>query len=531
MNLQEQFNNQALVLDQLTEVSIALSTERDYRQLLDLILSRALLLARCDAGSLYIVNEPAAKDEDGKKTLRFVAAENHSVNFSFREMELPLTRKSLAGFVALTGEALNIEDAWAIPDDAPYAFNRGFDEETGYRTKSLLVLPMKNHKGQVTGVLQLINRKRDPSEMLDSPETVEKQVIPFAEEDARLMWAVGSLAAVSIDNNRLYESIEQLFEGFVKASVTAIEQRDPTTSGHSLRVSRLTVSLAEILNRTDAGPYADICFSDEQLKEMRYAGLLHDFGKVGVREQVLVKAKKLYPHELERIETRLELAHLYMEREYLLKKMALLSEQGNGIADRMRELDQEFSESIRRLESFRETIDVSNRPTVLPEGEFSALREIAATAFTDRLGERHPLLEPAEVAVLSLPKGSLSDAERREIESHVTHTFNFLRQIPWTPELSEIPNIALRHHEKLNGKGYPDGVTAEKIPLQSRIMSVVDIFDALSASDRPYKKAVPIEKALDILRFEAKDGFLDSDLVESFIEAKVYEVTAGMVHR
>ncbi|MEW5764754.1 MAG: HD domain-containing phosphohydrolase [Acidobacteriota bacterium] len=522
MTRDREFDDQALILDQLTEVSLALSTERDFRKLLDLILSRALLLARCDAGSLYIRVPDDDPENPGPPRLRFVAAQNASVAFRFREAELPITERSLAGHAALTGEPLLIEDAYAIPASAPYRFNAGFDRETGYRTRSLLVLPMTNPKGEVTGVLQLINRKRDPTALLDSPQAVEREVVPFDAATTRLMKAVGSLAAVAVDNARLYENIERLFEGFVKASVTAIEQRDPTTSGHSLRVSALCVGLAEAAGREERGALAGISFSDEQVRELRYAALLHDFGKVGVREHVLVKAKKLYPFEMERIETRLEVARLHRERAILLQKVEAALGSDPDRAARLAALDRALAFSESDLARFRETILRANEPTVLPEGDFSTLQEIAAASFTDREGRPHALLEPREVAILSIRKGSLTEEERLEIESHVTHTYEFLKKIPWTGELRRIPEIAFAHHEKINGRGYPRRVSGTEIPVQSRIMTVADIYDALSASDRPYKRAVPPERALAILEEEARDGFLDPDLVGLFIGARIW---------
>lgn len=520
--LQQDFDVQSLILDQLTEVAIALSTERDYPRLMQLILSRAILLSGCDAGSLYLL----ITDAEGKPSkLLFVAAQNNSVTVPFRLMELPVSPASLAGYVATTGETLLIDDAYAIPREAPYRHNRAYDDQTGYRTRSQLVLPMTNHKGQITGVLQLINKKRDPSLPLQTTEDVAAQVIPFDPETTRLMKAVGSLAAVAIDNYRLYESIERLFEGFVQASVTAIEQRDPTTSGHSLRVSILTVDLAEKVSRVETGPYAGQRFTEDQFRELRYAAILHDFGKVGVREQVLVKAKKLYPFELERVLTRFELARLYHERDLLMRKAAILTEGGPDAPRKLEELDRQLAAGLADLEQTLEVILRSNEPTVLPEGDFSALQKILGYSFTDRHGDCHSLLEPEEVSVLSIRKGSLSEDERLQIESHVTHTYNFLKQIPWTPELRGVPDIAYGHHEKLNGRGYPRQITGEAIPVQSKIMTVPDIFDALSAADRPYKKAVPVEKALDILQLEAGDGLLDRNLVDLFIDAKVYEKT------
>lgn len=528
-NKRSALDNPSFIVERLTEVSIALSAERDYRRLLELILRKAIQLAGCDAGSLYIL-VPGDEEREEPRRLRFAAAQNDSVAFRFQEAEMPLSRESLAGYVAVTGQTLSIDDAYTIPDGAPYRINKDFDRETGYRTRSLLVLPMTNHRGDVTGVLQLINNKRDPTAGLSDPEAVEAQVIPFDPATRHLMQAVGSLAAVSIDNQQLYANIERLFEGFVKASVTAIEQRDPTTSGHSLRVSVLTTGLAERADRA-GGALSTVAFTPAQMRELRYAALLHDFGKVGVREHVLVKAKKLYPHELERILTRLETARLIYERDALGRKLACALEGGPGRDERLGIIDGEMEKAQSDLDAFRETILRANEPTVLPEGDFSTLAAIAAASFTDRFGHRTQLLNESEAAILSIPKGSLSDIERQEIESHVIHTYHFLRQIPWTPELCAVPAIAYGHHEKLDGRGYPRGVKSEDIPVQSRIMTVADIYDALTAADRPYKKAVTVEKALDILANEAKEGMLDADLVDLFIDSRAFELTADMVDR
>ncbi len=509
----------AEALKHLTEVSLALSTERDHQALLGLILTKARDLADCDAGSLYLV------EREPKECLRFVLAQNDSVHVPFKASEMPLDKRSLAGYVALTGEILNLEDAYRLPPTAPYHFNRVFDEKVGYVTRSMLVLPMSNHRGEITGVIQLINRKRDATARITSREAADAHVVGFDGHLTELLRAVASMAAVAIDNATLIQNIQALFEGFVKASVTAIEQRDPTTSGHSSRVAILTVGLAELVDRTSDGPFRDVRFSREHLKELRYASILHDFGKVGVREQVLVKAKKLYPQDLERVLTRLEMARLYKEREILHRKVALFEGGAKGGDPRLAELEAQLAALVQELDAYREVVLKANEPTVLPEGEFSVLQQIARSSFSDLRGADRPLLEPEEVRILSIRKGTLTEEERLEIESHVTHTFNFLSQIPWTPELKGVPEIAYGHHEKLNGRGYPRGVAAALIPVQPRMMSVSDIFDALSASDRPYKRAVPVEKTLDILQMEAKEGMLDLDLVRLFIEGKIYEKT------
>jgi HD-GYP domain-containing protein (c-di-GMP phosphodiesterase class II) len=488
--------------------------------LLTMILSKARELSRADAGSLYLLDEV-----DGVKQLRWKLAQNDSIDVeAFEEKVLPITRKSLAGYVAMTGETLVIDDAYNLPEGAEYEINRSFDETNGYLTKSLLVFPMTNHAGEVIGVLQLINRRRATAPARLSATTVPDNVIPFDQDTADIMRALASQAAVAVENNLLYESIERLFEGFVTAAVTAIEQRDPTTSGHSFRVADLTVELARVVDRIDRGHFADVRFTPDQVREIRYASLLHDFGKVGVREQVLVKEKKLYPVQLENIRGRFEFLMKCVEHEASRKKIDYLLAHGrDDFDDFCAHADGEAAERILKLQKDFAFIAQSNEPTVLPEGDFQFLQALAARDYVDIRGDKRLLVDPEEARILSIRKGNLDAAERLEIESHVTHTYNFLQKIPWTRDLAAVADIAYAHHEKLNGRGYPRKLTAADIPIQSRMMTVSDIYDALTASDRPYKRAVPTERALDILRMEMGEGLLDPALVDTFIEAKVYE--------
>jgi HD-GYP domain-containing protein (c-di-GMP phosphodiesterase class II) len=388
----------------------------------------------------------------------------------------------------------------------------------------MLVLPMRTHKDEVIGVLQLINRKRNADAMLSSEAVVEREVLAYDHRSVELVNALASQAAVAIENSILYEDIERLFEGFVMASVKAIEQRDPTTSGHSSRVATLTCGLAEAVDRGGPGKYRDVRFTREQLRELRYAGLLHDFGKVGVREQVLVKQKKLYPWDLDIIRHRFAYLLQGADLQYERERANYLSQHGEknyGEANsRLNDIRRARREELQR---FLDNIIRANEPTVLPEGSFDDLRDINERTYIDFDGVERPLLRDEELRFLMIRKGNLDDQERREIESHVTHTFRFLEQIPWTRELKGIPEIAYGHHEKLNGRGYPRRVTATEIPIQTRMMTISDIFDALTATDRPYKRAVPYERALDILGMEAKDGMIDGDLLAAFTEARVYE--------
>jgi len=386
------------------------------------------------------------------------------------------------------------------------------------------VIPMKDHKEQVIGVLQLINRKRHFEAVLATPDDVDQQVVPFSKRTVELVTALAGQAAVAIENGQLYREIERLFEGFVQAAVRAIEQRDPTTFGHSGRVANMTVRLAAVVDRADDGPYRAVKFTREQLREIRYAGLLHDFGKVGVREQVLVKAKKLYPLQLELIRQRHDFVRRSAEREFWRKRAEFLETHGRtGYEQFLQSLQQEHAAELVELERFMTTVLQANEPTVLPATNFEELLVLAGRTYQDLADVPRPYLTDKEVRYLTIPKGSLDEAERLEIESHVNHTYSFLKEIPWTRELHDIPLIAYGHHEKLDGHGYPRGVTGDAIPVQTRMMTISDIYDALTAADRPYKPAVAPARALDIMDEEVRAGQLDGQLFQLFVDVKVFE--------
>ncbi len=522
-------------MEELNRIGVALSATRDVRALFGLILASSREITAADAGSLYVVEEARPEEiatGSSERRLRFKLTQNDSLQFPFTEFTLPITESSVAGYVAQHGETLNVADAYTLlpglgSPDRLYRFNPQYDQGTGYRTRSVLTLPMKNGKGEVLGVLQLINCKRNRAARLDSLEAVEREVQPFPERAVRLALSLASQAAVAYENSRLYQDIEALFEGFVQAAVTAIEQRDPTTSGHSQRVSTMTVGLAEIVDRADAGPYAGVRFTREQMKEIRYAALLHDFGKVGVREEVLVKSRKLYPAQLAVVQTRFDYLCKELEACSERRKLqALLNSCREDALAQIAAIEQEYHRRLAELDDYFEFILQVNEPTVLPAGQFDRLIEIARQTYRDPRGNVRNLLTPEEVRFLSIPKGSLDAQERQQIESHVVHSFNFLMQIPWTKEIKEIPRIARAHHEKLDGSGYPYRLKGDEIPLQAKIMTVCDIFDALSAADRPYKKAVLPERALEILALSVRDNELDPVLFQLFVNAKIYQLTS-----
>lgn len=499
-------------LRELAGVGMALMTERDPDRLLRTILAKARQLTASDAGSLYLVEE----DEHGERRLCFALTQNDSIDVPFVAYTLPLDTTSVAGYAAVTGQTLRVSDAYDLPADAPYRLNRSFDERFGYRTCSMLVVPMVDHPGSVVGVLQLINRKRDPAARIDGAEAAERWVVPYRPREMELVQALAGQAAVSIENSRLYRQVENLFESFVKAAVVAVDQRDPTTSGHSVRVATLTCDLAAALERGGRGRYAGVRFTPEQMRELRYASLLHDFGKVGVREEVLVKPKKLPPLLMERVQARFAFIRRTLEMEHY-RARAHAAERGERPAG-----DAAARARLAELERVRALVMAANEPSILPEQAAAELDELARLTFAGPEGTPLPYLTEEELAYLRIPKGSLTDEERREIESHVEQTYHFLVQIPWTGDLRNVAEIAYGHHEKLNGRGYPRGVTEAAIPPQTRMMTVADIFDALTASDRPYKRAVSAERAIDILHMEARDGLLDADLVETMVESGVY---------
>lgn len=513
------------ITKELLNIGIALSAERDNDTLLDLILLKSREITKADAGSLYLL---VTDEKTGEKNLLFKIAHNDSNPTDFTEFKMPLNTKSIAGYVAVNKEAINIKDAYRIPKRQKISFNKSYDEATGYRTKSILTVPMLDHKEKIIGVIQLINRKKDFSKILSDKKTVNAAVEPFNSENESLVRSLASQAAVSLENNRLYDEIEALFEGFVRAASKAIESRDPTTSGHSNRVAALTVELARAVDKCGNGAYKDVHFSTEQIKELRYASLLHDFGKVGVREHVLVKAQKLYAFQLDLIRVRFAYIIKAVQSEMNERRFEYFKNHGeNAYQKKEKEIAAEEQRRIEEIKEYMQVVIDANEPKLLEENPAHIIDEIAQKTYYDLFEGFKRYLSDDEYAMLRIKKGSLSDEERKEIESHVIHSYEFLKKIPWTSSMQMIPDIARWHHERLDGGGYPDGISGENIPLQSRMMTIADIFDALTAQDRPYKKAVPVDRALKILQGEAELEYLDKALVDIFVGEKVYEKSGG----
>ena len=540
--------------DELLAISRALSSERDIRKLLDLVLDKSRRITGADAGSVYVI-EAADADGNGQPDslafgdpartqrtlgdigrrhpsspahglpsraarLHFMLSQNDSVAVDFKEFTLPVDDTSIAGRAVLAGRPINVPDVEQA-GRGNTTHNRSFDDKIGYRARSMLTVPMLSAEGEVIGVIQLINKKRRPSQVLHSAADFDEGVIPFDERAEEMALALASQAGVSLENAILYDEIRRLFESFVDASVTAIESRDPTTSGHSRRVATLSLALAEKVDAVADGPLASLHFSREDLRQIEYAGVLHDFGKVGVREQVLVKAKKLYDHQMEVIRLRLAYIRKSIQADTLRAQIEHLR-RGDS-AEALAMLVQEETERLFAVDECWRLVLTANEPALLEQPVLARLAEVAAWTYVDDRGQPQPYLLSDELAALQVARGSLTPLERHQIESHVNHTVAFLQTIPWGRSLRRVPLIAAAHHELLNGTGYPAGLHGADIPMEARILTIADIFDALTAADRPYKAAVPVQRALAILESEVKAGKCDADLFSVFVGAEIFK--------
>lgn len=399
-----------------------------------------------------------------------------------------------------------------------------FDNRT-YKIRSYCAFPILLPTGEIEGIIILINKRVSENHILTKHSDIENYVTKFSSHDLNLLESFTSQAGIALDHSKLIADLKKVFESFTAASITAIESRDPTTKGHSERVATLTVALAEAMNKNSSGIYAGLEFSKVQIEEIRYASLLHDFGKIGVREHILNKEKKLFPHQLEKIEARFTNLQDKLKINILenyIQSLLIKNQAPNHLE--LERIKNEINKITLKLNKFYSTILEVNEPALLSQEFFEKISEIAATKIIIA-DSSFSLLTEKEIEVLSIKRGSLSHAERLEIESHVTHSFNFLVQIPWSNELRDIPEIVYGHHERLDGSGYPRNLKGKNIPIQAKMMAITDIYDALVARDRPYKKAVPYERALNILENEAKAGKLDSELFRIFVEAKVGEIT------
>ncbi len=484
------------VIEKLSDISIRLTAEKDVHKLLELILNESIDITGCDAGSIYIVQEA----EDIRK-LVFKYTKNQSMSFPFKEFELPINNKSISGACACTGQIFNFKTMEDTQCLLGIQHNKSFDESYGYETCNMLVIPLKNFSNEIIGVLQLINKKVEKGMRFEPySKNFSQYVTAFDEQDERIISALASQAAILIKRNMLFKDIENLLHSVIEAMVAALDSRDPITAGHSKRVTKYALRLGEAINRSGCGS-----LSEEQLKELNIACLLHDVGKIGVRENVLMKRSKLTDDNLDAVRSRIR----------WVESMLLLKQERKTIDEAEAVLLEEISKHLEDIENI-------NKSGFLSEEMKSSLERINSITFKDLDGKVYKLINDKEYENLGVQRGNLTERERDEINSHVRHSYNMLKEISWTKALSKVPKIAGSHHEKLNGMGYPFGLKSEEIDLCAKILAIADIYDALTARDRPYKPALPIDKSLGILRDEAARNSLDPELVELFIAEKAY---------
>ncbi len=471
----------------LLDVGVAISSEIDLFSLLTRIIDEAKSLLKAQKGTLYLVDKET--DE-----LYFHVVDSKQL----KEIRLPINDKSIAGYVALECVPLNIGDVYVIPEDEPYSFNKSIDKKTGLRTRSMLTVPMVGHDGTVSGAVQLINKVDD------------WQVVPFSVRDQKILMSLASQAAVAIENATLYKEVADLFDSVVRFSASAIDERDPATAGHSRRVALYAAALARELG----------CFTDDELKELEYAAWLHDVGKIGVRENILTKENKLFPDELEKVRERFEGIKLSVVSSSLVK----MSKAGkkNDSAGYIEKLEKRMKECIEEVGDDFTFIERINKPGFLSPEEKNHLERIGRKTFKNALGRRRKYLYAEEMRKLRVPRGNLTVSERKIMNAHVESSYKILSSIPFSRRLKRVPEIAVMHHERLDGSGYPKGLKGDEISLQGRILGLVDVYDALTAQDRPYKPAIPVARSLKILEEEVKAGRLDKKVLDTFVKKKVY---------
>ena len=500
-------------LKHLNEIGIALSQQRDLSSLLETILVAAMRITHADAGTLYI-------HELEQQVLRFEILRNNTLNKAMGGTSgIPITfypiqlydnngqpnNAMVVSHSALSGETVNIPDAYAV-EGYDFTGTKNFDAKTGYRSQSFLTVPMRNHENEVIGVLQLINAQDQEG----------GAIIPFSRDDQQLLESLASQAAIAVTNRHLVDQLEGLFEAFIQLINTAIDDKSPYTGGHCARVPALTMMLAEAVSRTTFGEFKDFVMTDKDRRELKIAGLLHDCGKITTPVHVVDKATKL--------QTIFDRIHLVDTRFEVLKRDAeiamLYRIQGKGEET---VICAEYADQIRQLDDDREFLRHCNVGSeAMSAAAQERVRQIAAYQWRDGDGKMSNFLNAEEVENLTIRSGTLTPAERGIINRHIDITIKMLESLPWPRHLKNVPEYAGGHHERMDGKGYPRGLRREQMSIQARVMGIADIFEALTAKDRPYKKGKTLTESLTILGKLKVNGHVDPDLFDVFIREKVY---------
>ena len=506
-------------IKRLAQIGIALSAEKDIDKLFELILDEAMNFTNADAGTLYVVN-------DTQDALEFRILKNRTLNThmggtSELEVALPAVPleidgqpnlKNVSSYCAQKGQIVNIPDVY---EAAEFDFTgpRNYDQKTGYRSKSMLVIPMTNHDNVVTGVLQLLNAR----------DFADSRVVSFAGEYVELTSSLASQAAVALENAHLIYELKALFEAIIKSMASAIDEKSPYTGGHIRRVTELTMMVAATINSAERGPFAEVCFDDDQMEELRIAAWLHDVGKIATPEHVIDKSAKLETvfDRIALVETRFQLIASLLENAAMTEKLALARE-NRLTPEQETDIDAKLTAKLAELRQCLVFIMMHNTGSeMMGDAEVAQMKNIAMRTYHIN-GESQRYLSDDELENLSIRRGTLTAAERKIIENHALVSINFLNQLPFPGKLSRVAEYAGGHHEKLDGSGYPYGLSAEQLSLQARIMALADIFEALTAADRPYKKPMKLSTALQILEKMCEQNHIDHDVYQLFLESGLH---------
>ena len=515
-DLEEQIGN-------LSQIGLALSKERDMSKLLEMILLEAKRISNSDGGTLYMMTDD--------KRLKFEIMMTDSLNFHMGGTsgeEIPFypvklydekgepNNSMVAAYVGLSGDTVNIQDAYKAKG-FDFSGTKMFDEKTGYHSKSFLTVPLKNHEDEIIGVLQLLNAQKNKS----------KKIIEFSEDIQGKVEALASQAAVAITNKNLIKDLENLFESFIKLIASAIDAKSPYTGGHCERVPEITMMLAEAVQKTKNGPFADFKLSDQEMYELKIAAWLHDCGKVATPEFVVDKSTKLETiyDRIHEVETRFAALKRDFEIKKLKKELTIERNQSlstNEKNKKINDLKKDYQKTIRKIKKDLSFIKESNIGGEFMSGDKQQrINEIAQYKWKPN-GKMQNFLSEDEIYNLTIPRGTLTPEERQVINDHIVITINMLDELPYPKHLKNIPEFAGGHHEKLDGTGYPKGLTKEEMSVQARIMAIADIFEALTARDRPYKKGKTLSQAMRILGFMKGDAHIDVDLFDIFVKQKIY---------
>lgn len=502
----------------LNRIGVALSSERNHNRLLEMILLGAKEITSADGGTLYTVTDDNRLKFEIMRTDSLNIAMGGTTGKDIPFPPLPLYKEDgtpntnmVAAYTVINDKTVNIADAYE-EEGFDFSGTRKFDANTGYRSKSFLTIPMKNHENEIIGVLQLLNAQVPGS----------KDVIPFSQENQHLVESLASQAAVALTNHNLIEGLKALFESFIEMIADAIDEKSPYTGGHCRRVPELAMMIAQAANATTSGPLAGINMSEKELYELRIAAWLHDCGKVTTPEYVVDKATKLATifDRIELVDSRFEVLKAQAEIEMLRCQVESLHQ---GKTERIPQLETQLAARKAQLDDDREFLRKANiGGEFMTQEHQDRVRSIGAYTYINEKGEQAPFLSENEIYNLNIARGTLTNEEREIINNHIVVTINMLESLPYPKALRRVPEFAGGHHERMDGKGYPRGLTKEQMSIQARMMGIADIFEALTARDRPYKKAKTLSESLFILGKMKLDNHVDADLFDLFIREKVY---------